>query len=624
MILRDYQEQALADLAKRFGQGSTRVPQVLATGLGKTQIFTSYAARWLDENAGRRVLIIAHTNELIEQAAKRARQIAPHRRIGIVKAEQNEIYAEIVVSSRQTLASAARRRQLKSVGLIVIDEAHHAVRTNTYGKILDHFGAFDDDWQSVECECIERGIDSSCLKCRGEGYVRIPSVQVIGYTATLIRSDKAKLSSVWEECSFTRDILFGIRNGYLLDVRGERIVVPDFDMSRIRVRSGDYSDSDIGEELERTFAPEIIAKEYARLAAYAPDDCFEWKTVRRGIAFWPLVATAFHGAEAFEAEGIRSAVVHGGTPKVERRALLQRFHLPLAHPEAIDVMHNAMVLTEGFDEPSADVVVIARPTRAAGLYQQMVGRVLRPDLTIAAEQREKALILDVVGAGEDHDLRSLIDLSPERRLVVGDGQEELSLAELDDVQLEIEEELDEKRAGGTYEFESDPYRGPVKTKTFDPLGRDKVWGRTPAGHLYITAGSTGYVFLVESSSVRDDAEIGTYDVVLCSKDDAPTRYNGGQMPWQRGTEHRELALDMALSWGEELAVQIGGVGAITLGSRKSKWRREAPNDAQKRLASVYRINPEGMSKGELSEAIDAAKAARRIDPLVAYVTNRHS
>jgi superfamily II DNA or RNA helicase len=590
MRLRDYQEEALADLEKRFGQGATRVPQVLATGLGKTQIFASYAARWLDENAGRRVLIVAHTNELIEQAAKRARQIAPMRRIGIVKAEQNEIHAEIVVSSRQTLASKARRGQLKNVGLIVIDEAHHAVRTNTYGKILDHFGAFDNE----------------------------PAVRVVGYTATLIRSDKAKLSSVWEECSFTRDILFGIRNGYLLDVRGERIVVPDFDMSRIGMRSGDYSDSDIGEELERTFAPEVIAKKYAQLTRHVGADVPLGPTYRRGLAFWPLVATAFHGAEAFAAEGIRSAVVHGGTPKIERRALLQRFHLPLVHPEAIDVMHNAMVLTEGFDEPSADVVVIARPTRAAGLYQQMVGRVLRPDLTIAAELREKALILDVVGAGEDHDLRSLIDLSPERRLRVGDGQEELSLAELDDVQIEIEEEIAEQRAGATYEFESDPYRGPVATKTFDPLGRDKVWGRTPAGHYYIKAGSVGFVFLVEADAVRADAEANTYDVVMCSTDDGPTRWNNMTQAWQRGTEHRELPLDMALSWGEELAAQIGG--AITLNSRKSSWRKKEPSDSQKRLAAVYRVNPEGMNSGELSEAVDAAKATRRIDPLVAFVT----
>lgn len=157
-----------------------------------TQIFTSYADRWLADNPGRRVLIVAHTDELITQAARRARSVAPGRRIGIVKAGQNETLAEIIVSSRQTLASARRREQLRNVGLIVIDECHHATRHNTYGRILEHFGAFDEQ----------------------------SSVLVAGYTATLVRSDKQKLSSVWQDCTFTRDILFGIRNGYLLDVRG--------------------------------------------------------------------------------------------------------------------------------------------------------------------------------------------------------------------------------------------------------------------------------------------------------------------------------------------------------------------------------------------------------------------
>src|SRR5258707_2038790 len=98
--LRDYQEEAIADLDRRFAAGDVRVPLVAATGLGKTQIFTTYADRWLAENSGRRVLIIAHTDELISQAHKLARQIAPGRRIGIVKAGLNETLAQIIVSSR--------------------------------------------------------------------------------------------------------------------------------------------------------------------------------------------------------------------------------------------------------------------------------------------------------------------------------------------------------------------------------------------------------------------------------------------------------------------------------------------------------------------------------------------
>lgn len=605
--LRDYQREAVDHVVSRWAAGDVRVPIVLATGLGKTQIFTTLADEWLNANAGRRVLIIAHTDELISQAIKRMRQVAPARRIGRVQGTQyNEVFAEIVVSSRQTLAREARRKQIRNVGLIVIDECHHAIKNNTYGKILDHYGAFDD----------------------GQ-----PAVSVLGVTATLARGDKEKLSSVWEACSFSRDILFGIRHGYLLDVRGERIVVPDLDLSRVRISGGDYKESDLADELERTFAPEVIAKEYARLAAL-PTEQWEgnpetgpWSSVRRGIAFWPLVDIAHKGSDAFNAEGIRSAVVSGVTPKPERRALLQRFNLPLAHPEAIDVMHNAMVLTEGFDEPTADVVVIARPTRSAPLYQQMVGRVLRPDLTVPPAQREKALILDVHGTGQEHNLRTLIDLSPDRRREDLEVPEDLSLAEIDEwLEQQIEEDLEQQRAGAGMVVESDEYRGQVETQTFDPLGRDKVWGATPAGWHYIKAGSVGFVFLAPSI----EGDPGTWDVVACSNS---AGVRDGVVPWVMGPKQLEietgLPLEMALNWGEDIAVRIGGPGTLTLNKRKSTWRRAEPSDAQKRYGYNLRIagvtkNEDGtftsaLSKGELSEAIDAVNAARRIDPIVAMV-----
>jgi len=615
--LRDYQQQAIADIEVRRTGGAGCVPLVLATGLGKTQIFTSYADHWLSlaENAGERVLIIAHTDELIGQAAKRQRQVAPARRVGIVKASQNEILAEIIVSSVQTLRVASRRAQIKRVGLIIIDECHHAHAKNTYGKILEHFGALESN-------------DGTSPNSDGVRNSRSAPPFVLGVTATLARSDKAKLSSVWEDCTFTRDILFGIRNGYLLDVRGERIIVPDLDMSNVRVRAGDFSDTDIADELERTFAPELIAREYARLASlvpvgyendWTPEDVLP---MRRGIAFWPLVETAYHGAKAFEDVGIRSGVVHGQLPKPERRELLQRFSLPLTHDEAIDVMHNAMVLTEGFDEPTADVVVIARPTRSAPLFQQMVGRVLRPDLTKPPAERGKALILDVTGAGEQNNLRSLIDLSPERPKPT-DADAELdgrSLLEWDEYLDEIEAELDDKRAGATTYFDSDTYTGPVETKSFDPLGRSAVWGQTPAGHYYINAGA-GYVFL--APSLAEDAEPGTWDVVTCSTRavDWTDKNRVHHKAFIEGTEHRGLELEMALGWGEDVAIELGGHGAKTLTGRKSAWRRAEPKPGA--LAEAARLRIEvtpGMTGGELSELIDAKHSARRIDPLVTRAT----
>ena len=591
--LRDYQRECIAYLQEVWAAGITRPPAVLATGLGKTEIFTDPSlldpflgptleqSGWTVPVSTKRVLIIAHTDELIEQAAKKARRNNPGRRVGIVKASMNQVTAEIIVSSRQTLAGQKRREQIRNVGLIIIDEAHHALRSNTYGKILEHFGCFEKP-----CDHVISATQACSLGCWN-------APVVAGFTATLARGDKGKLSTVWQEPPggiFKRDILFGIRRGYLLDVRGHRVIVPDFDMSRVRQTAGDYRDGDLAEELERTFAPEIVAKSYAEVASG-----------RKGIAFWPLVDTAYHGAKAFNEAGIRSEVIHGELPKQERRALLARLH-----SGETQVVHGVGVLTEGFDEPTCDVVVVARPTRSAPLYQQMVGRVLRPDLTLAPEDREKALILDVVGAGGRHDLRSLIDLAPER-IPENFAEDGASL-------LQIEEEWIEQQDQGAdqaADFAED-YRGETEIIEFDPLGRSQLWSRTPGGAWFMSAGTVAYAFLVESVA----GDPGHYDVVLASK---PQR---GVTPWAKATEYVDLPLDMALGWAEEVAIEVGGPGTKTLTGRTAAWRKKLATECKPGFIGLGRalgVYVEGMTAGELSAAIDAKQAANTIDPLVAAV-----
>lgn len=558
-----------------------------------TFTFNSLISEWLDANPGKRALVIAHTNELIEQAAKNARQVMPRRRVGIVKGPLNNAMAEVVVSSRQTLASEKRRNQIRNVGLIVIDECHHAVAGNTYGKILQHFGALED--------CDHAGMieGSGCWDCQNTGYSQgEPQVKVLGVTATLARSDKAKLSTVWEDCTFKRDILFGIKRGYLLDVKGERVVVDDLDMRNVATRGGDYSESAIADELERTFAIETIAKEYARVASD-----------RKGIAFWPLVATAEHAARVFTEAGIPSAVVHGQMPAPERRKVLADLR-----SGAIQVVHNAMVLTEGFDDPTIECVVIGRPTKSAPLYIQMVGRALRPDLTKRPSDRRAALVIDVTGASDGNDLRSLIDLSPERPLGQAYGEHpDATLSELEDFLAEqIASEIDEQRAGASWDFESDEFSGPVTTRAFDPLGRAKVWGQTSGGTYYVKssvhAKGDSFTFLVDSR----EGDPGTFDIVQCSEDLAFIPNLGATPRWARATEHMGLHLDMALAFGEELA-------GDAFNARQSAWRKRAPGNGMIGKARSLGITPDGMNAGELSDAISNALASRTIDTIVARV-----
>lgn len=585
---RRYQEECIADLDARFAAGAVRVPNVLATGLGKTVIFAHLIKREAAANPGRRILVLVHTDELVQQAVAKIQKVAPHLNIGIVKAAVNQVTARVIVGSVQTLRNAKRRAQLRNVGLIIVDECHHAVAP-TYRGILEHFGAFDEPSPEPFPLAGESPAEyQAAVDAMREA--EQPRVKVAGFTATLARGDKQKLSDVWEECTFSRDISFGIRRGYLLDVRGKRIIIADFDLSKVATRGGDYAEGALADELERAFAPERIAEEYVK---HASD--------RKGLAFWPTVATAEHGARAFNEAGIPSAVIHGGLGQLERRLILKR----LASGE-IQCVHNCAVLTEGFDDPTISCVVIARPTRSAPLYQQMIGRGLRPDLSLPVVERGDCLVMDCVGASAVHGLRSLIDLS-ERRIPEELWDEELSLIELEELA-----EAEEQRLGDGPGFPKEIYNGETAAVDFDPLGRTTggAWIRTQGGSYFVPCGDNMYVFLAPSEEGES-----LYDVVWVTKSRGVQR-DGAEAGL---TEHRGLPLDMATSWAEEVMTELGGDMAKTLGDAKRPWRRQQPSEKQKAWAERRRIDIEGMRKGEVADLMTAGFASARIDPIVAAV-----
>lgn len=603
--LRDYQREALEDFRSRALTGATRIPSVLATGLGKTVIFAHLASRWeelrqlIDSRPGRRILVLAHTDELVLQAARKIKAVAPHLSVGIVKAERNEVSAAVVVASVQSLRAPRRRAQLRNVGLIIVDECHHATAP-TYRRILDHFGALRYDTGDAD-----RARDWS-----SSGTI------VAGFTATLARGDKAKLSEVWQECTFKRGISFGIRRGYLLDVRGRRIVVPELDLGAVKKSGGDYQDSSLADAMEAAYAPEIIARNYAEHAAD-----------RKGLVFWPTVAAAEHGAEAFEKEGVSSAVVHGALDRDTRRRLLR----DLADG-TVQVVHNCAVLTEGFDDPTISCVVIARPTRSAPLYQQMVGRGLRPDLSLPSEARGDCLVLDVVGASRAHDLRSLVDLSEaEIRDDLDDG--DLTLLEMEEEELRLEEE--ESASGALTAPEEEAYAGETAAVEFDPLGRVGIgaWLKTRGGFYFLPADRV-YVLIIPSE------DPGAWDVAWLTQEPryfahtactavgphvtlSRTCECGAGHAGQQGatTEHRGLSLEMACSWAEEVMEELGA----GYGKKGSSWRKRARSEAQLRKAAREGVvvppeeDGEQHRAGTVADLITEAIGSRRIDSVVRFM-----
>lgn len=446
MILRDYQIQALAAEAahRRDVPDETRLAIVLPTGTGKGTIIAHRAA-----SSGVRVLILVHTDELVNDLAARCALV--HHSVGIVKAEQDETEADIIVASVATLANPARRAAIQDVGLVIVDECHHAV-ANSYQAILRHYGAF-----KVECQCSYAKPDDPTWG--GWGCECPALIPALGFTATLERGDGQGLGTVWQNVVFSRDISWAVRKGYLVQPIGYRLEIS----ARI---PADVEDLDAF--LVDSFAPELIVKEWQKLASD-----------RITVAFMPLVKSAQRLAEAF---GDKATWI-AGAPHMTLQERRQRIKDWRAGKYLVCV--NAMVLTEGFDYPEIACVVIGRATRSRSLVIQMGGRGLRPVPGIPVQDQD-CLLLFVADATDD--FGSVADLS-DRPL---DRKAEGPLTVMED-QWDIGKDLEDQARHWT---------GKVDATQFDPIvtRSSKVWRKTKAGHWFLPISKDReYVFLVDTS-----------------------------------------------------------------------------------------------------------------------------
>jgi superfamily II DNA or RNA helicase len=561
--LRDYQRHAIEALKERWkDDDARRLAIVLPTGGGKTVVFAHLCADLLRQNPAGRVLVLVHTDELVRQAVEKINDHAPELIVGVVKAKENETTADVIVGSVQTLRNKRRRDQLRNVVAVIVDECHHAAAT-TYMTILNHFGCFDPK-----------------------------GARAIGFTATLVRGDDKSLSTVWQDVPFSRDISWMIRKRYLIPVGGKAVQVPDLNLRDVKSTRKDFREGELGEALADSLAPELIVKAYLE---HAPD--------RKAILFAPTVASATVFAEAFSDLGVSCEVVHGALKQDVRDAILARHRAGITK-----VIANCMVLTEGYDDPEVDCIIVARPTKSKGLYIQMVGRGLRVDPARPYDDQD-CLILDVVGANALHDLRSVIDLS-EKKLDPQKAREGKTLTELED-------EFD---AGEGVEEDAPVfYQGDVEIREFDPLGKvnpSKVWLKTERGHHFLPAGTGAYVFLM--AWPRPDV----WSVAMCAREPSGVVERGGVTRSVLTTEYRALSLEDAMLAAEDIALDLGAA-SMNLANKKAPWRRGPVSEKMKNMAKALGISvSDADTAGKVSDRITKMTGTRRIDPLVWKVTGR--
>lgn len=344
IALRPYQEEARRSVEDAWLAGTRKTLLVLPTGCGKTIVFAKITEDMVRQ--GNHVLILAHRGELLEQAADKIKK-STGLGCSVEKAEETCLgqWFKVTVGSVQSLQRESRLQKFSKdyFDVIIIDEAHHAI-SDGYQRVLNYF----DD------------------------------AKVLGVTATPDRGDMRNLGEFFETLAYEYTLPKAIKEGYLSPIKALTIPLK-LDITSVGMQSGDFAAGEIGTALD----PYLY-----QIADEMVNYCSERKTV----VFLPLIKTSQKFVEILNDKGFRAAEVNGQSD--ERETILKDFD-----EGKYNVLCNSMLLTEGWDCPTVDCVIILRPTKVRGLYCQMVGRGTR-----LAPGKKELLLIDFLWLTEKHEL----------------------------------------------------------------------------------------------------------------------------------------------------------------------------------------------------------------------------
>ncbi len=353
ILLRDYQLAALLNVQEEFHYGITQQLVELPTGSGKTIIMAEIAKHY-----NKKTLILSHREELIQQTYQKVKLVWSDADIGICKAERNEIDHQIVIGSVATCHKSKRLTQLKQQGfeVLIVDEAHHAA-ADSYKKIIEELG-----------------------------FTTNKNKLLVGFTATPERNDKKGLLDIFEKITFSRSISTLITAGYLSSVHGRKILT-ECSLDDIKTYKGDFIVQQLAHAVDIPSRNNFIVDKY-----------IEHASGRKAVGFTVNIKHAQNLAAAFNNKGIASSAIWSDMPIQDRQKILQEFR-----DGKITVIFSCTILIEGFDEPSIECIIMARPTKSRPLYTQAIGRGLR-----LHPGKQDCLVLDFTD--KYHKLDAIINL----------------------------------------------------------------------------------------------------------------------------------------------------------------------------------------------------------------------
>lgn len=517
---------------------------VLSTGLGKTITGLALAKR-----LGGRALWLAHTEELVAQPERACGLVWPEVTRGIVKAERNEYARHMVFASIQTAQREERaaRLALQQFKLVVVDEAHHALSAG-YRYLLNLLGCFTPG-----------------------------GPKLLGLTATPERGDNGALDEVFEGIVFQMGIKSAIDGGYLVppNVVERKINV---DLDAISISRGDYGQTQLSKALLQAG---IVAEIVAGYEEHMASCCLCGNVVRdalgcpcgghkrKTLIFVVSVEQAELVSKALCERGYKFAAVSGETPKEDRKKMLAQLK-----SGELEGLVNCMVLTEGFDEPSIDGVIVARPTQSKPLMIQIVGRGLR-----LFPNKTDCLVLDMVGVSKRNTLVQAAVLFGEK---------------------ETKEE-DDRNVQKPLDMFADPEAYWIARLEAQIGG---VKGAPRSKLHWVPSGDGGWLLpAAEFGTVRmlaRDGDSWLVDVVGCQVG-----------PSRQQLSDAEVDMGTAQALAEDYVRRV----ARTLTARKARWREEGATEAQ--IAFLRRAgvkNADGLTKGTAADLATQIIAKKEGEP----------
>jgi superfamily II DNA or RNA helicase len=510
---RQYQVEAIEAILGKWREGITRQLLSLPTGTGKTVIFALLAQK-LDTFT----LILAHREELLSQAYEKIKTIMPEADAGIFQGPNREgLKSKICIASVQTAVRHTRSLRQRGFNLLICDEAHHA-RAHSYEKVFKETGFLDNN----------------------------PRKLLLGVTATPYRMDGRALGGVFEHIVFERSLVTMIREGYLTDIRCISVGT-NANLDNVGIRNGDFANNELEIAIDTTYRNQIIVDAYKNY-------CME----KKAVVFSVSVGHAQSIAREFQLNGIPCGVMWGDMGNEERKKELARF----ASGEN-KVLSNCMLLTEGFDAPDIDAILMSRPTRSKGLYTQCVGRGLR-----LAPGKKECLLLDFVDISRNHDLCSLGTLLGKK---IRSGQSFLEVMEEGEWK---NRESREPQFGLTVIHEN--------TEEVDPLRRERF--------QWMSFGK-GYRLLIKDSAITCLPHGDGYFVFLVQ--------NEGET---FSLVQKEVPLEAAMAAAENYVCKTVRSFFFDQGA---KWRKEKASEKQLQLLDNFCMpHNSRISKGEAANLLN--------------------